>query len=219
MENKDTKSSYDSLVETPVLESAIVVGGGNMIKVSLEEECMGAEGYDFVISANENCIKEKDYLAVNKNVEETETVFQYVPAGTYYIYCHAWYRDEDDKKVFGGWSEPETATVTVTTPGKPKVEDIETEKGIVTVSFEGCENADGYDIVLGTDADKVNGEKRPVNFGKLVKKNIKDDRAIIIFENVKNGTYYVGIHAYNFSNGDERKVFGPWSGAKKIKVK
>lgn len=219
MENKDTKSSYDSLVEIPVLESAIVIGGGNQIGVALEEECMGAEGYDFVISANENCIKEKDYLAVNKNVEETETVFQYIPAGTYYIYCHAWYKDENDKKVFSGWSEPETATVTVTTPGQPQIEDIETEKGIVTITFTGAENAEGYDVVLGTEKDKVNGEKRPVNFGKLVKKNIKDDSVIVVFEKVKKGTYYAGIHAYNYTNENGKKVFGPWSAMKKVKAK
>ena len=43
----------------------------------------------------------------------------------------------------------------------------------VTVTYTKASNADGYDVVLGTSTKKVNGETRPVEYGKLVKKTSK----------------------------------------------
>ena len=71
------------------------------MRAALTEASAGAEGYDYVISANKDCIYEKDYLKVNKNVGETETAFSYIPQGA----LHAWYRtSEDGTKVFSPWS-------------------------------------------------------------------------------------------------------------------
>ena len=89
----------------------------------------------------------------------------------------------------------------------------------VTVTYTKSSSAKGYDVVRGTSAKKVNGELRPVEYGTLVKKNINADTVSVTFRNVKAGTYYAGLHAYNRTSTDNSKVFSKWSNVKKITVK
>mgnify|MGYP002243196392 CR=1 FL=1 len=53
---------------------------------------------------------------------------------------------------------------------------------------------------------KANGEKRPTDYGKYVKK-VKGNKVTVTFTNVKAGTYYIGLHAWNRTSEDETKVF------------
>ena len=39
------------------------------------------------------------------------------------------------------------------------------------------------------------------------------------FKNVKKGTYYAGLHAFNRTSEDGKKVFSQWSNVKKVTVK
>ena len=80
-------------------------------------------------------------------------------------------------------------------------------------------NADGCDIVLGTSTKKVNVETRPVEYGTLVKKNIKGNVVTATFKNVKKGTYYAGLHAFNRTSEYGKKVFSQWSNVKKVTIK
>ena len=89
----------------------------------------------------------------------------------------------------------------------------------VTVTYTVSEDATGYDVVLGSAVKKVNGEKRPVDYGTLVKKNIKGNVVTATFKNVKKGTYYAGLHAFNKTSEDGKKVFSQWSNVKKETVK
>ena len=89
----------------------------------------------------------------------------------------------------------------------------------VTVTYTKSSNADGYDVVLGSKVATVAGEKRPVEYGTLVKKNIKGNTVTATFKNVKKGTYYAGLHAFNRTSEDGKKVFSPWSNVKRVTVK
>ena len=80
-------------------------------------------------------------------------------------------------------------------------------------------NATGYDIVLGSSVKKVNGEKRPVDYGTLVKKNVKGNTVTVTFKNVKKGTYYAGLHSFNRTSENGSKVFSKWSNTKTVTVK
>ena len=80
-------------------------------------------------------------------------------------------------------------------------------------------NADGYDVVLGTSTKKVSGETRPVEYGKLVKKNVEEGTVEVTFTNVPAGTYYAGLHAYNRTSANASKVFSKWSNHKTARVK
>ncbi|MDO4337965.1 MAG: right-handed parallel beta-helix repeat-containing protein [Eubacteriales bacterium] len=204
---------------TPWLESAEVYNTGNQVKAILSGPAAGAQGYDYVISENINCIKDKDYLAVSKNILLTETDFRYIPAGTYYVYCHAWIRGADGKKIFGNWSNYKTVTVTAITPQTPVIRSVKVKGNTVTVTYSQCEDASGYDIVLGNAAKKVYNEKRPVDYGTKVKKIKNGNTVTAVFRNVEPGIYYVGLHAWNRTSEDGKKVFSPWSNVKKIKVK
>lgn len=202
---------------TPVLTAVNVTG--NKATAVLSGECEGAEGYDFVISKDRDCITNKDYEKVNKNILKTQTDFTYVQQGTYYAYCHAWKRGEDGKKVFSDWSNAYPFAVTAITPDQPVVTSVKVSGSTVTVTYTKAANADGYDVVLGTKVATVAGEKRPVEYGTLVKKNIKGNTVTATFKNVKKGTYYAGLHAFNRTSEDNKKVFSPWSNSKKVVVK
>ena len=204
-------------VGAPMISNVVVTG--NKANVILSGEVEGASGYDYVISTDRDCITNKDYTSVNKNQVKTNTTFEYVGQGTYYAYCHAWTRDENGMKVFGEWSNAYPFSVSAITPSQPVITSVKVSGSTVTVTYTKTSNADGYDVVLGTSTKIVNGETRPVEYGTLVKKNIKGNVVTATFKNVKKGTYYAGLHAYNRTSEDGKKVFSQWSNIKKVTVK
>ena len=202
-------------VGTPVISGVKVVG--NKATVILSGEADGASGYDYVISkANDTTTARVD---VTKNQVKTTGDFNYVQQGTYYAYCHAWTRNAEGKKVFGEWSNIYPFSVSAITPAQPVITSVKAKGTTVTVTYTKAANAEGYDVVLGSAAKKVNGEYRPVSYGKLVKKNIKGNVVTATFKNVKKGTYYAGLHAFNKTSEDGKKVFSQWSNVKKVTVK
>ena len=203
--------------EKPMITDVKVVG--NKATVVLSGESEGAVGYDYVISKDKDCITNKNYAVVNRNKLTTDTTFQYVDQGVYYAYCHAWTRDENGKKVFSEWSNGYPFSVTAITPSKPTITSVKVKGSTVTVTYTKSSNATGYDVVLGSKVATINDEKRPVEYGTLVKKNIKGNTVTATFKNVKKGTYYAGLHAFNRTSEDGKKVFSPWSDAKKVTVR
>ncbi|MDO4273389.1 MAG: carbohydrate-binding domain-containing protein [Eubacteriales bacterium] len=193
---------------------------GNRVDISLNERTAGAAGYDYVISPNPNCIKDKDYTRVNKNVLLTNTSMFYVQQDTYYAYCHSWLRGSDGKKVFSQWSKAYEFTVSDYTPEAPAViSTANPKKGVVVVTVSVPEGAKGFDVILGRSVKKVNGEKRPVDYGTDVQKNRNSTLKTVTFRNVKPGTVYAALHSYTRAKKTNIKVFSPWSASRKITVK
>ena len=202
---------FNIVKETPAVGQAMISEvrvSGNTVTPVLSGDVDGAVGYDYVIATEEDT--QNGRVDISKNVLKTNTNFYYVQKGTYYAYCHAWTRDENGKKVFGEWSNIKKFTVDATTPSKPSIKSVKVKGHTVTVTFTASEDAKGYDVVLGEAVKKVNGENRPVEYGKLVVKNIEDGVYTATFYNVPDGKYYAGVHSYNKSSNDGKKVFSKW---------
>ena len=202
---------------TPMISS--VKFTGNKATVILSGDSEGAAGYDYVISTDRDCITNKDYDSVNKNQVQTSTTFKYVQQGTYYAYCHAWKRDENGKKVFSDWSGAYPFVVSAITPDAPVITNVTVSGSTIKVTYKAAANATGYDVVLGTDSKKENGETRPYHYGNYKKLNLKEGTVTATFKNVPKGTWVVGMHAFNRTSEDGKKVFSPWSNLKKATVK
>ena len=194
-----------------------VVVKGNTVTPVLSSEVDEAVGYDYVIATEEDY--KNGRVDISKNILKTNTDFHYVQQGTYYAYCHAWKRNAEGKKVFGEWSNIVKFTVTATTPSTPTVKSVKVKGNTVTVTYTVSEDATGYDVVLGSAVKKVNGEKRPVDYGTLVKKNIKGNVVTATFKNVPAGKYYAGVHSFNKTSENGSKVFSKWSNSKAVTVK
>ena len=204
-------------VGAPVISNVKVVG--NKATVILSGEADGAAGYDYVISTDRDCITNKDYTSISKNQVQTSTTFKYVDQGMYYAYCHAWTRDENGKKVFGEWSNAYPFSVTAITPDAPVITNVKVSGSTIKVTYKAAANATGYDVVLGTGSKKENGETRPYQYGNHKKLNLKEGTVTATFKNVPKGTWVVGMHAFNRTSEDGKKVFSPWSNLKKATVK
>ena len=204
-------------VGAPMISNVKVVG--NKATVILSDDVESASGYDYVISTDKDCITNKDYAAVNKNQAKTTTAFKYIDKGTYYAYCHAWTRDANGKKVFGEWSNGFQFSVTATTPDAPVITDVKVSGSTIKVTYRPAANATGYDVVLGTSSKKDNGELRPYNYGAHKKLDLKEGTVTATFKNVPKGTWTVGMHAFNRTSIDNKKVFSPWSNLETAKVK
>ncbi len=202
-------------VGTPIISNVVVKG--NTVTPVLSSEVDGAVGYDYVISTEEDY--KNGRVGISKNILKTNTDFHYVQKGTYYAYCHAWTRGADGKKVFGEWSKIKKFTVKATTPSTPKITKVTVKGNTVTVTYTKSSNATGYDVILGSAVKSVNGEKRPVDYGTLVKKNIKGNVVTATFKNVPAGKYYAGVHSFNKTSEDGKKVFSKWSNSKAVTVK
>lgn len=197
----------------PVISEVNV--SGNNATVVLAGESDGATGYDYVISTDRDCINNKDYDKVNKNILSTETTFTYTQQGVYYAYCHAWKR-VDGVKVFSDWSEAYPFSVSAITPEQPVITSVKKSGRNLTVTWTQSENATtGYDVVMGTAVRKVNGELRPVEYGKAVKK-VGPNTFSVTFKSIPKGTYYVGLHSHNRTSETGVKVFSPWSNYKTV---
>lgn len=213
-EGTDTEGNKTYLQPSKaVLDNTLIQG--NKVKVKLVDLCTGAQGYDFVIGNSADMLITKNYADVKKNRLNPEASFAYAGKGTWYVACHSWFRNADGKKVFGPWSEIMEISVQSTTPGVPEIEKISRKGNKVTITYTACENADGYDIILGEARRKVNGEVRPVEYNDYVKK-VKGNKVSVTFNNVEDGIWYAGIHAWNRTSEDGKKVFGPWSEVRKI---
>ena len=202
---------------TPMISS--VKFTGNKATVILSGDSEGAAGYDYVISTDRDCITNKHYDSVNKNQVRTSTTFKYVQQGTYYAYCHAWKRDENGKKVFSDWSNAYPFVVSAITPDAPVITNVKVSGSTIKVTYKAAANATGYDVVLGTGSKKENGETRPYQYGNHKKLNLKEGTVTATFKNVPKGTWVVGMHAFNRTSEDGKKVFSPWSNLKKATVK
>ena len=214
-----TFNIVDEKIEVGKPEIADVKVVGNKATVILAGEADGASGYDYVISTDENCTSSKDYDGVNKNQVQTFTSFKYVQKGTYYAYCHAWTRDKNGKKVFGAWSKGVEFEVTAVTPDAPIITNVKVSGSTIKVTYKAAANATGYDVVLGTDSKKENGETRPYHYGDHKVLNLEEGTVTATFKNVPAGTWTVGMHAFNRTSEDGKKVFSPWSNLKKATVK
>ena len=203
--------------DAPMISSVKVVG--NKATAILSGDSEGAAGYDYVISTDRDCITNKDYDSVNKNQVQTSTTFKYVQQGTYYAYCHAWKRDANGKKVFSDWSNAYPFVVSAITPDAPVITNVTVSGSTIKVTYKAAANATGYDVVLGTGSKKENGETRPYQYGNHKKLNLKEGTVTATFKNVPKGTWVVGMHAFNRTSEDGKKVFSPWSNLKKATVK
>ena len=207
----------DEKPDAPMITSVKVVG--NKATAILSGDSEGAAGYDYVISTDRDCITNKDYDSVNKNQVQTSTTFKYVQQGTYYAYCHAWKRDANGKKVFSDWSNAYPFVVSAITPDAPVITNVKVSGSTIKVTYKAAANATGYDVVLGTDSKKENGETRPYHYGDHKVLNLKEGTVTATFKNVPKGTWVVGMHAFNRTSEDGKKVFSPWSNLKKATVK
>ena len=227
--NKDSKNyvgsktvtaqgkAEDEKPDAPMISSVKVVG--NQATAILSGDSEGAAGYDYVISTDRDCIKNKDYASVNKNQVSTSTTFKYVQQGTYYAYCHAWKRDANGKKVFSDWSNAYPFVVSAITPDAPVITNVKVSGSTIKVTYKAAANATGYDVVLGTSSKKENGETRPYHYGDHKVLNLKEGTVTATFKKVPKGTWVVGMHAFNRTSEDGKKVFSPWSNLKKATVK
>ena len=214
--NADGKAE-DEKPDAPMISSVKVVG--NKANVILSGDSDGAAGYDYVISTDRDCITNKNYDSISKNQVQTSTTFKYVQQGTYYAYCHAWKRDANGKKVFSDWSNAYPFVVTAITPDAPVITNVTVSGSTIKVTYKAAANATGYDVVLGTSSKKENGETRPYNYGAHKVLNLKEGTVTATFKNVPAGKWTVGMHAFNRTSEDGKKVFSPWSNLKTATVK
>ena len=192
----------------------------NSVKMVLNEECKGALKYDYVIGTSEDMLKTGQYTKVLKNQEELKSAFAYMDKGTWYVACHAWLKGEDGKKVFGQWSEIHKVDVSATTPQTPVISKVTVKGSAVIVKYTKSKNSQGYDVVLSDTLTKTNGQKRPAVSGEnYYVKKIKGNTVTVTFKNVKSGTYYIGLHAWNRTSEDNSKTFSEWSNVRKVKMK
>ncbi|MDO4337449.1 MAG: leucine-rich repeat domain-containing protein [Eubacteriales bacterium] len=218
-----------------VLKKAKV--SGNTISVSAAVSDVFVQGYDYILKdiysyydEDDNIVEynESDVSAQNNLKSGKTAVFPFVQSGTYYVNCRGWIKDKNGNKQYTDWSNPIKVRVTADTPSTPKILSVKVKGNTVTVTVLKDSAAD-FDCVLGSSRKKTlsyykcNGtlqtavyQTKPENY-KYVLKNKKVKT--IVFKNVKKGTYYVGVHAYNREGGKGAKVFSMWSGTKRVTIK
>lgn len=180
----------------------------NRIFVMLEDDINGADGYDYALGNEADFTKTGKIVKKSENHTELHTYIEKVEKGEYYLSCRA-YDLKDSKKTFSPWADPMQVTMKARRPGQAVIKSVKVNKDTVTVTVNTCADTVGFDAVLS--AKYNSGE--PQEHKYIVKNNTTKT---LVFEHVKNGTYYLGVHAYNY---DADKCFGDWSKLRKVVVK
>lgn len=187
----------------------------NKLTVKLSKGCAGAQGYDFVISKKSNMLQTGKFSQTVSSTGKPQASFRYLAKGTWYVAARSWVLDAQGNKVYGSWTKIKKIKITVVTPQQPKIRNITVKGNTVTVTYTKCKNATGYEILLGNKYKTSAGEKYPV------KKYLKriGNTTTVTFINVKKGTWYVTIRAWNQTSKDKSRVYSPYSAMKKFKTK
>ena len=187
----------------------------NKLTVKLSKGCAGAQGYDFVISKKSDMLKTGKFSKTVSSTGKPQASFRYLSKGTWYVAARSWVLDAQGNKVYGSWTKVKKIKITVVTPQQPKIRNITVKGNIVTVTYTKCKNVTGYEILLGNKYKTSAGEKYPVK--KYLKRT--GNTTTVTFTNVKKGTWYVTIRAWNQISKDKSRVYSPYSTIKKFKTK
>ena len=189
----------------------------NKLTVKLSKGCAGAQGYDFVISKKSNMLQTDKFSQTVSSTGKPQASFRYLAKGTWYVAARSWVLDAQGNKVYGSWTKIKKIKITVVTPQQPKIRNITVKGNTVTVTYTKCKNAAGYEILLGNKYKTSAGEKYPVK--KHLKRTEGKNTVTVTFTNVKKGTWYVTIRAWNQTSKDKSRVYSPYSTMKKFKTK
>ena len=189
----------------------------NKLTVKLSKGCAGAQGYDFVISKKSNMLQTGKFSKKVSSTGKPQASFRYLAKGTWYVAARSWVLDAQGNKVYGSWTKIKKIKITVVTPQQPKIRNITVKGNAVTVTYTKCKNATGYEILLGNKYKTSAGEKYPVK--KYLKRTEGKNTVTVTFTNVKKGTWYVTIRAWNQTSKDKSRVYSPYSTMKKFKTK
>ena len=189
----------------------------NKLTVKLSKGCAGAQGYDFVISKKSNMLQTGKFSQTVSSTDKPQASFRYLAKGTWYVAARSWVLDAQGNKVYGSWTKIKKIKITVVTPQQPKIRNITVKGNAVTVTYTKCKNATGYEILLGNKYKTSAGEKYPVK--KYLKRTEGKNTVTVTFTNVKKGTWYVTIRAWNQTSKDKSRAYSPYSTMKKFKTK
>ena len=189
----------------------------NCIDFSFEATDYGVAGYDVVAAKNPEQLKKGEYCfrkLDNQGYGLGYLSFDSVEKGTYYFAMRT-YEYRNGVKTYSEWSDSVKTVKKSRRPGKAVIKSVKIKGVTVQVTVENCRNCDGYDGVLA----EMEFYGKPYKSVYIVKNR---KQTTLTFKNVKNGTYYVGVHGYNrdFAVGSRHpKAFGEWSELKRIRVK
>lgn len=178
------------------------------LKVKLAKPVKDADGYEYAYSTDYGEWLDNDFTVFGRTTKgycETGRI----SAGIYTVRARA-YQNIDGKRVYGEWSDARWIEIPTASAQLPEILKVKVSKNTVTVTVKKIKGAKGYDCVLGNSYNPI----KPTDY-EYVEKN--KTATTIVFKNVKEGTYYLGTHAYNIRGG--KKIFSKWSGVKKITVK
>lgn len=208
--------TLEEVVGKAVIDSSCIVVAEGRTGVSLTSEVKNADGYDFAISDDKNCIETGAFNLIKRRTEpEASFNMEMLSLSKRYFYvtCRPW-REIDGKKVYGVWADTYRIHIVnnmLTRTKPPVIRKVKVSGNKVTVTLSATSYPDAFYCVLGSTKDAI----RPWKI-KYVKRDQKSKT--ITFTNVKKGTYYIGARSYKtMKNG--KQEYGKWSGMKKVTVK
>lgn len=208
----DENGSYLRPADTSIASYSV---DRNKLTVKLAKGCAGAQGYDFAVGKSSHMTQTGKFSKTVSSQNKPQASFKYLAKGTWYVAARSWVLDEQGNKVYGSWSAVKKFKITVVTAQQPKIKEVKVKGNTVTITYTKCKNADGYEIVLGTEYKTSTDEKYPVK--KYVKR--VQDTTTVTFTNLKKGTWYLGVRSWTQPSKAKYKTYSPYSTMKKFKIK
>lgn len=186
-----------------------VISKKGYVKAIVNKASVGADGYEYAYSEKTTeWTSDEDYTILGRSAK-SYYINKKVATGIYVARVRP-FKMLDGKRIYGNWSAQKWFEVPSGTIAAPEILSAKVKGNTVTVTLKNVKGAKGYDAVLGMTRNPI----KPTPY-KYVVKNQKT--TVIVFKNVKKGTYYVGSHAYQTVKN--KKIFSKWSNQKKVVVK
>ncbi|HIZ23099.1 MAG TPA: InlB B-repeat-containing protein, partial [Candidatus Blautia faecigallinarum] len=213
---KDTVTSshtlyakWEEISQTPEVPAVSeIISRKGYLEVKLGAAITGADGYEYAYStAGGDWTTAEDYTVLGETKELSYTSTK-VPAGIYVVRVRA-YKESAEGKRYGAWSEEQWTELPTGTLDAPEILSVKVQGRTVTVKVKGPDGAEGYDAVMGVNGNPI----KPTPYSYVIK---NQKTTTLVFENVADGIYYIGVHAYSKENGV--KTFSKWSAQKQAEV-
>ena len=150
-----------------------------------------------------------------------KVVFRNLNGGTYYIATRA-LSVEGNKKTYSEWSNLAYVHISVDTPARPNISSVNVSGRDIVFTALLPKGVSGYDMMLSRGTKKNDSSTAGVAIPAAEKavcgqsSPAHGTKETATIQNVKPGTYYLGVQAY--SNQDGKIVYSQWSPLKKIKI-
>lgn len=199
---------------TAVLEQPVIKGTvqqGNNIILAMKDRCDNSDFCDFALAEKADFPETGKAVYKKEKTDSMGWMLKNLNKGTYYLFARSARYLSGDEIEYSEWTKPLKLTVAVQAPKAPVIKSVKVKGNTVTVTVGKVTGAQGYGIVLTSDAiwNRSQQQWEPEELFQVTKNN---KSTTYTFTNVEHSGCAVMARTYT-RDAKGQNVYSKWSEA------